>query len=361
MMKISTPYPWLDLDIVEHNIRSMIKELEQAGVKHRPHIKTHKSIELARLQLSMGAEGITCAKLSEAAVMAKAGIKDILVAYPLVGEDKMNRLGKLLELCCITVTTDNVVNAKQLNQLGEKTGKKIPVLIEIGAQNQRGGFFNDQDLLDFAKKVSQLPWIQMKGIFTYVGLKPTLAGKKELEEFAKEEANLMGNSKKVLEKSGYSVEVVSGGSSATSLYACHHGIITESRAGNYLFNDMNSVHLGAAGLESCGLKVRTTVVSIPRDGMATIDAGSKSLSSDTKPGQGYGYVMGYPGIEIYKLNEEHGYLRFDSNQYDLHVGQELDIIPNHACVIGNLHDYYFAFRGDVFERMIRVDARGKNY
>lgn len=361
MMELSTPYPWLDLDIVEQNIGNMVTRLRQSGVKHRPHIKTHKSIELARLQLDMGAEGITCSKLSEAAVMAKAGIKNILVAYPLVGTDKMSRLGELMAIADITVTSDNMVNAVQLNELGERLGHKIKVQIEIGAQNQRGGLFGREELITFAGKLSSLPWIQIKGIFTYVGLRPDLKEPGKLEEFAVKEAEAMAESKRILEESGYSVEIVSAGSSATSLFAHHHGIITESRAGSYVFNDMNAVYLHAAKVEDCALKIRTTVVSMPKNGLATIDAGSKSLSSDTKPGQGYGYVQGYPEIVIYKLNEEHGYLRFDSSKVKLEIGQELDIIPNHACVIGNLHEYYFAFRGGEFDRMIRVDARGKNY
>ena len=361
MIELSTPYPWLDLDIVERNIRRMTDGLKQAGVKHRPHIKTHKSVELARLQLELGAEGITCAKLSEAEVMAKAGIKDILVAYPLVGELKMRRLGDLMDIADVTVTSDNMVNAAQLNALGERLGRRISVLIEIGAQNQRGGLYGKEDLLAFAKALSGLPWIRIKGIFTYVGLRPDLKEPGKLEAFAVEEAELMDENKRILEEAGYPVETVSAGSSATSLYASRHGVITESRAGSYVFNDMNAVCLHAADLEDCALKVRATVVSMPKDGLATIDAGSKTLSSDTKPGQGYGFIAGYPEIEFYKLNEEHGYLRYDSSRVKLEIGQELDIIPNHACVIGNLHDYYAAFRGGKFDRMIRVDARGKNY
>lgn len=360
-MKISTPYPWLDLDTVTQNIERMTRRLEQAGVKHRPHIKTHKSVELARLQLELGAKGITCAKLSEAAVMAKAGIKDILVAYPLVGEDKMRRLECLMDIAEVTVTTDNMVNAVQLNEVGYRRSRPVPVLIEIGAQNQRGGFFSDEKLEAFIKELRGLPWIHIKGIFTYVGLRPGLEKPGELEAFAREEAALMEHGKKVAEDAGACVEEVSAGSTATSLFASLHGPITESRAGSYIFNDMNTVNLNAARTEDCALKIRTTVVSMPKDGLATVDAGSKSLAADTKPGQGYGRIDGYPEIELYKLNEEHGYLRYDSGKITLKIGQQLDIIPNHACVIGNLHDCYFGFRGGKFDRIIRVDARGKNY
>lgn len=360
-MNLSTPYPWLDLDIVEHNIKSMAERLQREHISYRPHIKTHKSIELARLQLEMGASGITCAKISEAAVMAKGGIRDILIAYPLVGEDKMERLGKLMNIADVTVTADNEISAAQFNALGLRKGKKIKVLIEIGAQNQRGGIFEDQKLIEFAEKLTQLPWLELKGIFTYVGLKPDLKEPGKLEAFAKEEAELFARKKKVLEDKGYKVEIVSGGSSATSIYARHHGVITESRAGSCVFNDMNSVNLHTAGLDDCALKIRAAVVSTPKPGLATIDAGSKSLSSDTKPGQGYGYLVGFPDVELYKLNEEHGYLRFDPEKVRFQVGQQVDIIPNHACVIGNLHDDYAAFRNGIFEKMIHVDARGKNY
>lgn len=361
MINLSTPYPWLDMDIVERNIERMTQGLRQENISYRPHIKTHKSVELARLQLSMGAKGITCAKISEAAVMAKAGIKDILVAYPLVGRDKMERLGKLMDIADVMVTADNEISAAQLNELGGKLRKKIKVLIEIGAQNQRGGIFEDDKLIEFAEKLTQLPWMDFRGIFTYVGLRPDLKGPGKLEAFAIEEAELFAHKKKVLEDNGYKVEIVSGGSSATSIYARHHGVITESRAGSCVFNDMNAVNLHMAELKDCALKIRATVVSTPKPGLATIDAGSKSLSSDTKPGQGFGYLDGFPEVELYKLNEEHGYLRFDEEKVKFTVGQQVDVIPNHACVIGNLHDDYFAFRNGEFEKVIHVDARGKNY
>lgn len=361
MIELSTPYPWLDMNVVERNIRNMTQLLARAGVSHRPHIKTHKSVELAKLQLELGAKGITCAKLSEAAVMADAGIRDILVAYPLVGRDKMRRLGELMSVANVKVTSDNMVNAVQLSELGERLGRDIEVLIEIGAQNRRGGLPVTAELPAFAEKLRHLPRLRIKGIITYVGLRPGLSEPGQLEQLAIEEAYLMEESKRTLANAGFPVEVVSAGSSATSLFASRHGCITESRAGSYIFNDMNAVYLGAADLKDCALKIRTTVVSIPEAGLATIDAGSKTLSSDTKPGQGYGYVVSCPKLELYKLNEEHGYLKYPAQHVKLEIGQELDIIPNHACVIGNLHDYYFAFRDGTFRRMIRVDARGKSY
>lgn len=360
-MNISTPYPWLDLDVVEANILKMTKELSHNGIHHRPHIKTHKSIELARLQLSAGARGITCSKLSEAMVMARAGIKDILVAYSLVGADKMERLAKLMEISNVIVTVDNQVSIDQLSKLGESMGKTIPVLIEIGSQNQRGGIYSDEKLLELAKSIEGATGLELQGIFTYVGLRSNLKEDGMLEAFVKEEANTLLRNKEQLEKHGYKVNEVSAGSTATSTMPHLHGGITESRAGNYIFNDMNAVYLNVATLDECALKIRATVISTPKDGLATIDAGSKTLSSDTKEGQGYGYVVGHPDIEIYRLNEEHGYLNFDSKKENLTIGQQLDIIPNHSCVVTNLHDCYFAFRNNQFDREISIDARGKNY
>jgi len=358
-MLLSTPFVWVDLDIMEKNISEMITSLKKHGLKHRPHIKAHKSIEIAKMQLEAGASGITCAKISEANVMAKAGIKDIFIAYSIIGQDKIDRLDKLMDIADIKVTVDNMVAAKQLSELGVRKNKKVKVYIEIATWIKRGGVDYGEDLVDFAKELLKLKGISIEGLFGYVGVRPFLKTKEQIKEFAKEEAVNLVKAKELLVVNGIEIKYLSGGGSITSVCPEELAFLTESRAGNYIFYDLNSVYLGAASIEQCALRVKATVITIPEAGYATIDAGSKTLSSDTKENRGFGHIVDYPNAKIYKLNEEHGFIKYNPSQDNFEIGQVIDIIPNHSCVLPNMCNYIFGFREGNFERRIRIDARGK--
>ena len=357
-MELSTPYPWVDLDILEQNIRTQTQSLRAYGIAHRPHIKTHRSIEIARMQLAAGAKGITCAKLAEAMVMAQAGIRDILLAYPLVGEDKMRRLGALLDMAEVTVTVDNLLAARQLSNLGVSKQKKVHVLVEICTPIERGGV-QEQSVLPFVRELLQLPGLAFKGLFSYSGLSQKLGTPEKVAAYAKEEAQRLLRVKSTLQKYGIPVKTTSAGSSITSLSPENLAGIDESRAGSYVFNDYHYACEGCIPLDRCALRVKATVVSAPAKNKITLDAGSKSLTTDGK-GSSFGYLVQCPEAKIYKLNEEHGFVLLPDGAA-LKVGDTVDIIPNHSCVVTNLHDYLFGFRRGVFERRIRVDARGKSY
>src|SRR5690625_192121 len=150
-MIISTPYVWVDMEVMKKNIEQMATGLKKYGILHRPHIKTHKSVEIARMQLDAGAVGITCAKISEANVMAKAGIKDILIAFSLVGQDKMDRLDELMDIADIKVTVDNMTAAQQLSDLGIRKNKLVKVYIELATHIKRGGVKFGDSLVNFTK------------------------------------------------------------------------------------------------------------------------------------------------------------------------------------------------------------------
>ncbi len=164
----------------------------------------------------------------------------------------------------------------------------------------------------------------------------------------------------MLKDAGIPVEVTSGGSTVISNRADVMDAVSESRAGNYVFGDIHYSQLGAVREEDCAFTVRATVVSTPAEGCATLDCGSKILSSDHNE-TGFGKIKQYPNASIVKLNEEHGYVRFDPKDYTLHVGEEVDVIPYHSCVVSNLVDRMFIFKDDELVESIPVDARGKSY
>lgn len=353
-----TPYVKVDLNKVEKNIKVMEQKLSEMHIEHWPHIKSHKCIELAKMQINAGAKGITCANLSEAEIMSNAGINNILIGYTLIGKENIRRLGKLVNKNNIRTTIDSIKVAKDISDEGINIGKKIDVLIELDGGAHRGGIQPGKDVLDFANKVKSFPGINLIGLFAYVGQIYGLPNKESQKSLSKLEAKILLDMQSLLNNNGFNIKVLSGGSTLSSYYNHEIKGITESRAGNYIFGDMNDVHVGIYTPNDCALKIRTTIISKPLPGYATIDAGSKSLTTDTSlSGKGYGYVVDKPNILIEKLNEEHGFLRYNPKEYNLQIGDELEVIPNHCCVVANLFDYMYAFRDNKYIKLLKVDAK----
>lgn len=354
-----TPRVCIDYDIVTGNIQRALTRMKPYGLAHRPHIKAHKSVELARLQIEKGCKGITCAKLSEAEIMANAGIDDILLAYPLIGEEKLQRYGALIQRGIHIMTIVNsLYGANGLSRLGKQLDVRLPVLIEMDGHIGRGGLKMGADFEDFARELKKLDGIEVKGVEVYSGDIYDLKTEERIRLRAREERSEILECANTLKKLGMRPEVLSGGSSFSVLYPEELEGITEIRAGNYIFNDNALFSIGLIPREYCAMTVKAMVVGKARDDVAIIDAGSKTLSSDlVHLHEGYGAVIGHPQAEITKLNEEHGFVHMAG----LEVGDILEIIPNHACVIPNLYDRLPAYRGEQFDHWIKIDARGMNY
>lgn len=357
-----TPYAVVDMEAAERNIARMAGKLAEHGIRHRPHIKTHKSLEMARKQVAAGAVGITVAKLSEAEVFADGGIDDILVAFAIVGERNLERLERLHRRIRVTVTVDSWEAACGLSSVGERTGKPVRVLIELDGGLHRGGRQPGEDIVQFASRIRELPGIENVGIMAYFGLVYRNQVEDALVKALQEESRIISGVVADLREAGIPVETVSSGSTPASKLCEYAEGVTELRAGNYLYNDVSAISMGLAEPEDCALRVMATVVSIPLPGMATIDAGSKTLTSDrSHHSEGYGMIVGRPDVAIAALNEEHGMLRYDPERVKLAIGDRIEIIPNHSCVIPNLNDFVYAKRGGEIVGRIATDARGCNY
>lgn len=359
--ELPSPAVLVDLDVAERNIQRLAKAAQQAGIQVRPHIKAHKSVYLAKKQLEAGACGVTVAKLGEAEVMCDHGVKDILVAYPLVGEEKLARLRQLHQRARITTTVDSLEVARGLATVGTKE-HPLPVLLEIDAGIHRCGRPSAEEALRLAREVSRLEGLAICGLFTYNGQIYQSQSRAEIEASARAEAKLLTDAAALFRSQGFVVSVLSAGSTPATLVLDQMAGVTEIRPGNYVFYDVSALALGVAKEEDCALRVLATVVSVPLPGYATIDAGSKTLTSDLATHRdGYGQVVGMPEVKVAKLNEEHGYLRYDPAQRQFQVGDRVEIIPNHACVVPNLFDSIYGLRGDKLELQIDIQARGKNY
>jgi len=348
------------MDIAERNINRVARAAQEAGISLRPHIKAHKSVFFTKKQIYAGAKGITVAKIAEAEVMAENGVDDILVAYPVLGEEKLSRLKKLHERARILTIVDSIEVAAGLAGVGSKE-HPVQALVDIDSGIHRGGRQPGEDALRFALELKSFEGLAIKGAFTYNGAIYQSASRTEMEANAEAEARILTETANLLRTNGIPVSILSGGSTPATVVLSKLNGVTEIRSGNYIFHDAAALALGIADVEDCALRILATVVSIPVPGYATIDAGSKTLTSDLAKYEGYGYIIGMPDVVITKLNEEHGFLRYDPKVHKLRIGDKMEIIPNHACVIPNLCDSIYGVRGERFEREIKIEARGKNY
>ena len=359
---LNTPAIHIDLDVVERNIKRALDGLTAAGVAHRPHIKVHKSLYFAKKQLAMGCKGVTCAKLGEAEVMADGGVNDILLAFPMIGRDKLERYGKLVSREGLTLRSiiNSVEGAEGMSALGQRIGRPLPVLIEIDGGINRGGIRTDDSLEAFAKQVKNLPGIAIEGIEYYAGDIYSRRTREEIRQRVQQERDDVLSVAERLRALGLTMNILSAGTSFSLLFPEELAGVTEVRSGNYIFNDGSLLSLGHIGPEDCALRVRSTVVTRPDPNHAIVDAGSKTITTDRVGGwEKFGYVVEAPEVEIYKLNEEHGFLQ-SPREIPFRVGDVISIIPNHSCVVPNLADEVYGMRGGKLETVIPVDARGRN-
>ena len=352
--ELETPVVVIDLDVVERNVRRAQEHFDALGVALRPHVKTHKLPELARLQLGAGAAGIACQTLGEAEVMIKAtGVRDVLLPVNLVGEAKARRLARLLAdhpETTISAGIDSAAAAATVDAAAREAGRPAGALIEIDVGGRRAGVQDTAEALALAVSIAeQFDHLEVRGIFAYPT--PAAAGR------------LLVETRAALESAGIPVHVVSGGGTPSMWDAAAAASVTEYRVGTYVFFDRNSIGAGAAVVEDCALRVLTTVVSRPTASRAILDAGSKSLSSDrwaTAPDEEQGATYGLlslPGAVVYGLNEEHGYVDVSVCDRGPRVGDRLTVIPNHCCVACNLQDVVYGVRGDRVEVELRVARR----
>jgi D-serine deaminase-like pyridoxal phosphate-dependent protein len=342
---LDTPALVVDLDRVERNIASMQSYCDEHEFDLRPHIKTHKLPAIAHMQIRAGAGGITCQKLGEAEVMAEAGLDDILISYPLVGERKAERLSALARKVKVGVVGDSATVAEGLATVLAQNGLEVDFLVECDTGFERTGVQSPQAAAALAQHVAGLGGLHFAGLMTY----PTLPQSGPWLRAAREE----------IERLGLTVERVSGGGTPTAKRTHEIGEVTEIRAGTYVYGDRACIANGTVALEDCALRVHVTVVSRPTKERAIIDAGSKTLSSDLAEGlTGFGLVVEYPEAAIYRLNEEHGYVDVSQCASQPEVGETLTIVPNHACGTMNMHNEVFVDRGAKAIDVWPVAARG---
>jgi D-serine deaminase-like pyridoxal phosphate-dependent protein len=358
LAELETPALLIDLDALEANLAEMAAVAARAGVGLRPHTKTHKSPEIARMQVEAGAAGITCAKLGEAEVMADAGLDDLLIAYPLVGEPKLRRLRDLLARSRVRVSLDSVEVADGLGRVGRELGRDVEVLVEVDTGLHRLGRPPGPPTADLVAQVARVPGVEVVGLLTHAGHAYRARTPGELRRLAEREVLDLVETAALCRRVGVELRELSVGSTPTARIGAFVDGVTEIRPGTYALNDATMLRLGVATEATVAARVLVTVVARPTDERFVVDGGSKCFTTDnmgTVPD--WLVVAGRPDLHLDFLSEEHGVGHRSGGE--LRIGERLQVLPSHVCACVNLFDVAYGVRGDRVERELPIAGRGK--
>jgi len=366
---LRTPAILVDVNRLRNNIRNMQAAAGAAGLRLRPHAKTHKSPVVARWQIEAGAVGVCCAKLGEAEVFADAGIEDIRLPYP-IHPSNADRVVRLMDRTRLSIITDLTEVAREWSSAMSKAGRTLDVLVKVDVGFHRCGIDPHRpDAADFIAEVSNLPGLRLKGLLSHAGHAYHASSEDELRSIAAEEARLLRDTAEQARSKGATIEEISVGATPTARFSMTTPGLTEVRPGNYVYFDRTQVALGAATLRDCALTVLATVVTKHKD-RVIFDSGSKTLSNDVARGagnEGYGGVAADvecvsaidPNLRIERLSEEHATTRVLNGTSALQPGDRVRIVPNHSCVVSNLVDEIVLVDGARVVDRLPVAARGK--
>lgn len=361
-MDLDTPCIVVDEYKLHNNIKRMQRIADEAGLALRPHAKTHKTPQIAKLQLEHGAVGIAVAKLGEAEIMVDYGVGPILIAYPLIGSAKLERLVQLARRADVTVVVDSEQAAIGISEAALAAGLKIPVWIEVDSGYGRTGVQPGKELEQLATRILEFDGIVITGVMTFAGQSYDSESDEMLGKVVTQDAMIATEAAELLRSLSHPIESISIGSTPATRFVDAMNGVTEMRTGTYVFGDLTQVKARASSLEQCALTVLATVVSRPAIDRAVIDAGTKVFTSDGEDSPistGKGYVVGHPNIKVSWFNEEHGVLTLPPEEQGIAIGDKLEIIPVHCCAVVNmLETLHIVKEGKVLDRW-NIAGRGK--
>lgn len=360
---IETPALLVEQSILDNNIQKKQRLADRNNIALRPHIKTHKSCYIARMQIDAGAKGIAVAKIGEAEVFADCGFDDIQIAYLIIGENKIARLYELSQrikrlTCCV----DSRTGAEQISEYFSQRNAEIEIFIKVDIGYHRTGVEKFSNILNLANHIEKMPGVKLAGLLTHAGMGYAANSLEDLMITGNQEGEIMAEHAMKLEKRGVRIKEISVGSTPTSSFVAQSRHITELRCGNYVFYDMIQVSIESCNIEDCALTCLATVISKPTKNRVVIDAGSKALNLDKGVDNsnsviGYGHIID-KNATIERLSEEHGIIYHDGE--DFSIGETIRIIPNHACVVMNLFDHFYLVDGENVLKKVNIDARGRS-
>ena len=361
---IATPALLCDIDLLKSNLLTMARTTSQAGVSLRPHVKSHKSAAIARMQLEHGAVGLSFAKLSEAEAIVEAlTMSDptrrvsVLLTSPLAGEQNAARATALAEHCELIVVIDDVAGVEELNRTGERGRRRISALCDVDVGLGRTGVTGIDQAKEVSLRIANSPWIDFAGVQGYGGQLQHMANRDDRREATRTAIDKLATVVAGLEEEGLQVPIRSGGGTGTALLDIECGVLNELQAGSYVFMDREYRDaLGDAdeGSFAQSLVIETTVISSNQSSFVTVDAGLKSMATDA----GSPVVIGHESSsQFHFFGDEHGLVTFDAAQ-PIRRGDRLTLIPPHCDPTVDRYDLIFLVRGDVLIDVVKVTARG---
>jgi D-serine deaminase-like pyridoxal phosphate-dependent protein len=358
---LNTPVLVIDLDALERNVRTMAAFAAKHGVALRPHAKTHKSADIARMQMEAGAVGSCCAKLGEAEALADGGIGAILITSPVVSAPAIERLIKLNQrIPDLRVAVDNPDNVDALAAAAEASGKPLQLVVDIDPGIRRTGVSSPEAAVALASKIAGLPTLRYLGVQCYCGRE------QHIESFADRRAAMVDRTDYVrgivekLTQAGLSPGVITGGGTGTHRIDVELGVFNELQVGSYVFMDRQYNECDLTGDNvlpyETSLFIDARVVSANTPGLATIDAGFKAMATDGGPPT---VVSGSaPGSIFHFMGDEHG-LVVEADRV-FHVSERVTLAAPHCDPTVNLYDFFHVVRGDTLVDIWPVQARGRS-
>jgi len=361
---IQTPCLVLDLDALERNIRKMGDYAKDHGMRHRPHGKMHKSVDVQKLQEELGgACGVCCQKVSEAEVFARGGITDILVSNQVRDAAKIDRLARLPKLgartiCCV----DDLANVADLSSAAQKHGTQIECLVEIDCGAGRCGVTTTPEVVGIARAINAAEGLKFSGIQAYQG------AMQHLDDYTERKAKIdiaiaiVKDAVDTLKAEGLDCDIVGGGGTGSYYFESNSGVYNELQCGSYAFMDADYGRI----LDEEGKRIDqgewenaffilTSVMSHAKADRAIVDAGLKAQSVDS----GLPVVYGRDDVEYIKCSDEHGVVMDPSGA--LKINDKLKLVPGHCDPTANVHDWYVGVRNGKVESVWPVSARGHAY
>ncbi len=351
--ELDTPALLVDLDLMEANIAHVAQACRAQGVNWRPHVKSHKTIEIARKQIAAGAIGVTCAKLGEAEVLAAAGIHDILIANQIVGDIKLRRLMALPAAADVIVSVDSRENVAELAAAAEKAGKRLRVVIEVNTGMNRAGVEPGAPVVALADVIATHPALRLVGVMGWEAHVTAIQDPTIKAEAVADAIALLTDSAQACREGGHDMSIVSCGGTGTLLYCISQPGVTEVQVGGAIFNDEH--YRTHYGLDlPCALTVLATVISRPNPTRVILDAGRKAMSND----------MALPrplGLDVasVKLSAEHAQIELAAPSETPHVGDKIELVIGYSDTTIHLHEEIVALRGGAVEAVWKVAGRGK--
>ncbi len=358
--ELDTPSLTVDLDAFEQNVELAAKFLAGKNKQWRPHAKCHKSPVIAHRLLRAGAIGLTCAKVSEAEVFAQAGIRDLLIANAIVGEQKLERVAALTRWADPIVVVDHFVQAEALASICRRRGTTCRVILEVNIGMNRVGIRPGTDTRELAQGVSRLSGIRLVGIMGYEGHLLTVSDADEKRQKIDSALNILEETRDMMRQEGIECSIVSAGGTGSIAVTAQSAVPTELQSGAVIFADpYYSDRCGLAGYTPA-LRLLATVVSRGKLERGILDCGRKSLHPDIHPPKVMSTVEGRPLADaaIVGISAEHTTLELGPQSQDLRIGDKVEVVPGYCDFTMILHRALFGIRGGVIETVWPIPGRG---